>query len=95
MNSAGRVKIEPATTRPEAAPIDWMMTFSRMVERRLSVTPMPTARMAIGIAASKTWPTLKPRNAAAAENTTAMSRPSTTARGVNSGIRSLAGTIGA
>ena len=35
MKRAGSVKIEPATTRPEAAPTDWMMTFSRIVDRRL------------------------------------------------------------
>ena len=37
--------------------------------------PMPTAMMAIGMAASKTCPTLRPRKAAAAEKTTAMTTP--------------------
>jgi len=36
---------------------------------------MPTAMMAIGIAASNTCPTFRPRNAAAAEKTTAMTMP--------------------
>jgi hypothetical protein len=35
MKSAGSVKIAPATTRPEAAPTDWTMTFSSTVDRRL------------------------------------------------------------
>ena len=35
MKSAGRVKMAPATTSPEAAPTDWTMTFSRRVDRRL------------------------------------------------------------
>ena len=43
-----------AESTPLAAPIDWTMTFSRMVERRLKAMPAPTARMAIGMAASNT-----------------------------------------
>ncbi len=34
MKRAGRVKIDPATMSPDAAPTDWTMTFSRIVERR-------------------------------------------------------------
>ena len=55
---------------------------------------MPTARIAIGIAASNTCPTFRPRNAAAAEKTAAMTIPSVTDRGVNSCIGEPAGTIG-
>jgi hypothetical protein len=50
--------------------------------------------MAIGIAASKTCPTFRPRNAAAAEKIAAMTMPSVTDRGVNSWIAESAGTIG-
>ena len=32
---AGKVKMAPATTAPEQAPIDWMMTFSRRAFERL------------------------------------------------------------
>ncbi len=94
MKSAGRVKIEPATTRPEAAPIDCMMTFSSSVERRGSTTPMPTAMIAMGIAASNTCPALRPRNAAAAENSADIARPSQSERAVNSGTFAAAGTTG-
>ena len=48
------VKTAPETTCDELAPIDWTMTFSRMVERRRNMRPMPTARIAMGMAASKT-----------------------------------------
>ena len=85
MKSAGRVKMAPATTRPEAAPIDWMMTFSRMVLFLLNSGETPTAMMAMGMAASNTWPIFSPRKAAAAEKTTAMIRPRTTERTVTSG----------
>ena len=94
MKRAGRVKIEPATMSPEAAPIDCTMTFSSRVERRFGMRPMPTARIAIGIAASNTCPTLKPRKAAAAEKTAAMITPSTTERGVHSAIWIECGTTG-
>ena len=68
----------PATIDPEHAPMDWMMTFwpSPPFLPRAPVTP--TAMMAIGMAASNTWPTLRPRYAAAAENITTMIRPMTT-----------------
>ena len=45
---------------------------------------MPTAMMAIGIAASNTCPTLRPRKAAAAEKSTVISRPMVTEYGVTS-----------
>ena len=61
MYSAGRVKIDPATTSPEAAPMLWMITFSRIELRRLPNMPdTPTARMPIGMAASNTWATFNP-----------------------------------
>ena len=41
--------------------------------------------MAIGIAASNTWPIFNPEYAAAAEKTTAMRRPQITDQGVTSG----------
>jgi hypothetical protein len=61
MYSAGSVKIAPATTTPDAAPMDWMMTFSRMLLRLVYRLVIPTARMAIGMAASKTCPATRPR----------------------------------
>ncbi len=65
----------PATITPDEAPIDCMMTFCPSMLRRPVMLPAPTAMMAIGMAASNTWPTLRPRNAAAAEKTTAITRP--------------------
>ena len=65
----------PATMTPDEAPIDWMMTFCPSMFRLPRMLPRPTARMAIGMAASKTWPTLRPRKAAAAEKTMAMITP--------------------
>ena len=61
MYRAGRVKMAPATMMPEAAPIDWMMTFSPSEFLRLVAAPIPAAMMAMGMAASNTWPTLRPR----------------------------------
>ena len=58
---AGKVKIAPATTAPEQAPILWIITFSPSALRRLAAVEAPTAIMAIGIAASKTWPTFSPK----------------------------------
>ena len=58
---AGRVKMAPATTAPEQAPMLWMMTFSPSALLRLVAVLMPTAMMAIGMAASNTCPTFKPR----------------------------------
>jgi hypothetical protein len=55
------VKIAPATITPDEAPIDWMMTFWPSMLRLPSTLPMPTAIMAIGIAASNTCPILSPR----------------------------------
>ena len=65
----------PATITPDEAPIDWMMTFCPSMFLLPITLPMPTAMMAIGIAASNTCPTFRPRNAAAAEKTTAMTMP--------------------
>ena len=58
---AGKVKMAPATTAPEQAPIDWMITFSPRALLRLAAVDTPTAMMAIGMAASNTCPTLRPR----------------------------------
>ena len=58
---AGSVKMAPATTAPEQAPIDWMMTFSPSALLRFAAVDTPTAMMAIGMAASNTWPTFRPR----------------------------------
>ena len=44
----------PATTAPEQAPMDWMMTFSRKALERLAAVDTPTAMIAMGIAASNT-----------------------------------------
>ena len=58
---AGSVKIAPATTAPEHAPIDWMMTFSPSAFERFAAVETPTAIIAIGMAASNTCPTFSPR----------------------------------
>jgi len=55
------VKTAPETTCEELAPIDWMMTFSRMVLRREKRGDRAMARMAMGIAASMPWPTRSAR----------------------------------
>ena len=52
--SAGRVKMAPATTMPEQAPILWMMTFSPKAFLRWVAPANPTAMIVIGIAASNT-----------------------------------------
>ena len=59
--SAGSVKIAPATITPLEEPIDWIITFSPSAFLRLSADDKPTAMMAIGIAASNTCPTFSPR----------------------------------
>ena len=82
----------PATTIPEQAPMDWMIIFSRIVLFLLKRPAIPTARMAIGIAASKTWATLSPRKAAAPEKRAAITVPQITERKVTSGISLLLGT---
>ena len=61
MNSAGSVNMAPATMAPEHDPIDCTITFSPRAFLRPSALDRPTAMMAIGIAASNTWPTLSPR----------------------------------
>ena len=85
MKSAGRVKIAPATIAPEHDPIDWIITFSPRAFLRPRALERPTAMMAIGIAASNTCPTFRPRYAAAAENITVMMIPRVTDHGVTSG----------
>ena len=85
MKSAGRVKIAPATIAPEHDPIDWIITFSPSAFLRLSPLDSPTAMIAIGIAASNTCPTLRPRYAAAAEKITVIMMPRLTDQGVTSG----------
>ena len=82
---AGRVKIAPATIAPEQAPMDCMMTFWPRAFFFLITLESPTAMIAIGIAASNTWPTLSPRKAAAAEKRTVISRPMQTDHTVTSG----------
>ena len=58
---AGNVKMAPATMVPEQAPMLWMITFSPNGFLRLASVDAPTAMMAIGMAASNTWPTFSPR----------------------------------
>ena len=55
--------------------MDCMMTFCPSMFFLPRAVPTPTAMMAMGMAASNTCPTLRPRNAAAAENITAMIMP--------------------
>ena len=85
MYKAGKVKIAPATITPEQAPMDWIITFSPNAFFRLAAPDSPTAIMAIGMAASNTWPTFKPKNAAAAEKITAMTMPHETDHALTSG----------
>ena len=82
---AGSVKIAPATTAPEQAPILCMMTFSPSALFRLVAVDTPTAMIAIGMAASKTCPTFNPRYAAAAENSIAITIPHVTDQAFTSG----------
>ncbi len=68
IQSAGRVKMAPATMPPDTPPMPVMMTFSRSMDRggapeRLSAgytRASPIARIEIGMAASSTCPTLRP-----------------------------------
>ena len=57
----GSVKMAPATMEPEQAPMDWMMTFWPRPPFLPNAPVTPTAMMAMGMAASNTWPTLRPR----------------------------------
>ena len=52
--NAGRVKIAPATTFPEHAPMLCIMTFSPNAPLRFAAPDIPTAIMAMGMAASNT-----------------------------------------
>ena len=54
------VKIAPATTLPEAAPIPVMITFSSRLVRRPYIRASPIAKIEIGIAASIPCPTFSP-----------------------------------
>ena len=57
----GQGEYGTATITPEQAPIDWMITFCPRASFLPSALDSPTAMMAIGIAASNTWPTRNPR----------------------------------
>lgn len=81
---AGRVKIAPATMTPEQAPMLWIMTFCPRPPFFPRAPVRPTAMMAIGMAASNTWPTLSPRYAAAAENKIVIRSPTVTEYAVTS-----------
>src|SRR5574344_162015 len=91
---AGKVKMAPATTAPEQAPILWMMTFSPRALLRWDAVDTPTAMMAIGMAASNTCPTFSPRYAAAAENSIAMMIPHVTDQAFTSGYTLRGSMIG-
>ena len=54
MYNAGNVKMAPATTIPEHAPMLWIMTFSPNALLRCVAPAKPTAMMVMGIAASNT-----------------------------------------
>ena len=58
---AGSVKMAPATTTPEQAPMLWIITFWPSPPFFFKAPVTPTAMMAMGIAASNTCPTLRPR----------------------------------
>ena len=94
MYRAGSVNMAPATTPPEQAPMLCIITFSPMGFLRLAALDTPTAIIAIGMAASNTWPTLRPRYAVAAENTTAITSPHVIDHAVVSRGVWLAGIIG-
>ena len=85
MNSAGSVNIAPATIAPEHDPMDCIITFSPNAFLRFRPLDSPTAMIAIGIAASNTWPTFSPRYAAAAENMMVIIIPRVTDHAVTSG----------
>src|SRR5262245_10954469 len=93
--SAGSVKIAPATTDAEAPPIPVMITFWRSGGSFETTRVRPIARMAIGIAASMTWPTLSPEYADAIVKITQKRRPQPIDTPVASGSAAFAGTIGA
>ena len=61
MYKAGSVKMAPATIMPEQAPMLWIMTFSPRGSFRWVAPATPTAMMVMGMAASNTWPTFKPK----------------------------------
>ena len=46
---------------PEQAPMDCIITFSPKAPLRFAALDTPTAMMAIGMAASNTWPTFNPK----------------------------------
>ena len=75
---AGRVKMAPATITPLQAPMLWIMTFCPRALFLPRAPLIPTARMAMGMAASNTWPTLSPRYAAAALKRMVIIRPRVT-----------------
>ena len=79
---------------PLLAPIDWMMTFSPKAFLRLKAFDRPTAMIAMGMAASNTCPTFRPREAAAALKTTAMTNPQKTDQAETSGYCRLGDMIG-
>jgi hypothetical protein len=89
------VKIAPATTEADAPPIPVMITFWRSGGSLDTTRVSPIARMAIGIAASMTWPTLRPEYADAIVKITQKKRPQPIEVRVASGSAALAGTIGA
>ncbi len=59
MYSAGMVNTAPETTWLELAPMLWTNTFSRSVLLRLTTWDQPMPRMAMGMAASMPWPSLR------------------------------------
>ena len=57
----GRVKMAPATTTPEAEPMDWIITCCCRTFFLLTIAEAPMARIVMGMAASNTWPIFRPR----------------------------------
>ena len=95
---AGMVNTVPPATIPEVVPMARMLTFSRRVlRRRARVTrnpETPMATMEMGMAVSIPWPTFRATKVAAAAKMTFIRRPTTMDRGVTSGARACAGTMG-
>ena len=94
MNRAGRVKIAPAATDSPAEPMVCTILFSNM-ESLFNMTRMtPMDITAAGMDADTVMPTLRPRYALAAPNSTARSIPRIMDTPVISGTTLSAGING-
>ncbi len=90
MTNAGMVKIAPAATDSPIEPTVRAMFSSRIEPFIMRSTAMPMT--AAGYVAAMVMPARRPRYALAAPKTTVMTRPSRTARKVNSAMLVFSGT---